>query len=69
MDEIFGPSVHVRQVESLSNVVTGLLTASVLAIHAIDQAYAQICRWNEMGTAAGDGLNREEKRQASRVSH
>lgn len=44
MDGILGPRVHAKRLDSISNAVVGLMTASVQAIHAIGQAYAQIAR-------------------------
>lgn len=37
---LFGEDVHAKRVESLGNGVAGVLTASMLSVHAIGQAYA-----------------------------
>ncbi len=42
VEEIFGETEHAKRVQSLANAVVGITHVTVLAIHAIGQAYAQI---------------------------
>lgn len=44
VEDIFGPSLHAKRVESLGNGVAGVLRAAVLSVHAIGQAYAELNR-------------------------
>jgi hypothetical protein len=42
LDALFGQEMHAARVQSLANGVVGVLTAAVLSIHAIGQAYALV---------------------------
>jgi len=42
MDDLFGEQLHAARVLSLANGVAGVLTAAVLSLHAIGQAYARL---------------------------
>jgi hypothetical protein len=42
LDALFGQEMHAARVQSLANGVVGVLTAAVLSIHAIGQAYAKL---------------------------
>lgn len=44
VDELFGPSLHEKRLESLANSVVGVLHAANLAIHAIGAAYAAVAQ-------------------------
>lgn len=43
-DEIFGPLLHEKRLESLSNSVVGVVHAAILSIHAIGAAYAAVAQ-------------------------
>src|SRR5579883_250551 len=43
-EQVFGEGLHALRVLSLANGVAGVLTAAVLSIHAIGQAYAQVAK-------------------------
>ena len=42
LDALFSEDMHAARVESLASGVVGLLTAAVVSIHAIGQAYAML---------------------------
>ena len=42
LNALFGLDMHAARVESLANGVVGVLTAAVVSIHAIGQAYAMV---------------------------
>jgi len=44
LDKLFGQDVHAARVGSLANGVVGVLTAAVVSIHAIGQAYAAVAK-------------------------
>lgn len=71
MDGIFGPSVHAKRLESISKAVVELMTASVLAIHAIGQAYAQLAQHsknaNALAVSSGVVLVRSHSEYVSRL--
>lgn len=43
-EQVFGEGLHALRVLSLANGVAGVLSAAVLSIHAIGQAYAQVAK-------------------------
>jgi hypothetical protein len=44
LDKLFGQDMHAARVASLANGVVGVLTAAVVSIHAIGQAYAAVAK-------------------------
>jgi hypothetical protein len=56
LDALFGLDMHAARIESLANGVAGVLSAGVLSIHAIGQAYALLA-----GTQAKSGVKQIDR--------
>jgi hypothetical protein len=61
IDALFGLDMHAARMESLANGVAGVLSAGVLSIHAIGQAYACLA-----GTKAKSGIKQIDRLLSNR---